>query len=149
MFKKSNRKFNAKKVDTTSSDENEAEVFGKQIQKHETSIKKETITAYAKPLETKLNILEFADVEDDIQAEFKIKKSKESRRIVKELKKSQKEKKQIDKTAPVENIECVINSDESETEFEQKNSDSVINFNFKKIQESPSTLVKEDTLKVD
>ena len=98
MFKKSNRNFRTKKVSSEEESDNgiaeptDLANFDKSNQKLIESIKNK------KTLESKLTstILSFeADLlnEDENElTEFKVKKSKESRRITKELKKSKKEK---------------------------------------------------------
>lgn len=86
MFKKSNRKFRSNRTEIHSEEEEEKNI----------SVQLETSATFSKPVsqidksESKATKLSFEEEEDGI--EFKVKKSKESRRIVKELKKTKKEK---------------------------------------------------------
>lgn len=86
MFKKSKRNFRSNRTEIHSEEEEE-----------NVSVQTDTFVSVSKPVsqvhklksETTATKLSFEDEEDGI--EFKVKKSKESRRIVKELKKSKKE----------------------------------------------------------
>ena len=84
MFKKSNRNFRSKKVDFDDSDENDSQ--NSRSNESDLAQSKKTTAETA-------TILSFEnETIDDECEEFKVKKSKESRRIAKELKKSKKEK---------------------------------------------------------
>ena len=100
MFKKSNRNFRTKKAESESDEEQKNVVEQITIQKQQTINKTETkIDSQAEIKQTastqNLKILSFND--DDLEneeetSEFKVKKSKESRRLVKEVKRSKKDK---------------------------------------------------------
>lgn len=101
MFKKSNRNFRTKKAEIDS-DEERNESKQKQevkpvIQKEDSNSQPEIL--YSKVTAIKTTILSFneeeAACEEDDDVGFKVKKSKESRRIAKELKKSKKEKEKL------------------------------------------------------
>jgi hypothetical protein len=84
MFKKSNRNFRSKKVDFDDSDENDSQ---------NSRSNESDLTQSKKTTAETATILSFEnETIDDEYEEFKVKKSKESRRIAKELKKSKKEK---------------------------------------------------------
>ena len=100
MFKKSNRNFRTKKAESESDEEQKNVVEQVTIQKQQPINKTEAkIDSQAEIKQTastqNLKILSFND--DDLEneeetSEFKVKKSKESRRLVKEVKKSKKDK---------------------------------------------------------
>lgn len=95
MFKKSNRNFRTKKAETDESDNDSQK--SEPIQQAAEEIKSEPIQLVQfkkKTIETATTILSFGhEINDEENCEeFKVKKSRESRRIAKELKKSKKEK---------------------------------------------------------
>ena len=99
MFKKSNRKFRSKQADSDPSDDEDstqADKSKKQQQQHDRDEADAAVAAAAasilaeKKRSAHLKVLSFND-ECDVDDEFRVKKSKESRRIVKELKKGRKE----------------------------------------------------------
>ena len=100
MFKKSNRNFRTKKAESESDEEQKNVVEQVTIQKQQPINKTEAkIDSQAEIKQTastqNLKILSFND--DDLEneeetSEFKVKKSKESRRLVKEVKRSKKDK---------------------------------------------------------
>ena len=81
MFKKSNRNFRTKKAEFDSNDESETVTISV-LNKNKKPLVNNTVLSF----ENELN------EDDSLLTEFKVKKSKESRRITKELKKSKKEK---------------------------------------------------------
>jgi hypothetical protein len=112
MFKKSNRNFKAKKVDSSNSDQDEDEIQGNGKETLiETHIKSRI---FEKSKEKTLKVLNFEDGDNSGETEFKVKKSKESRRIAKELKHSRKERKNID-----ENIAFKNNTEVNRSEIGQ------------------------------
>lgn len=108
MFKKSNRNFRVKKAELDSDDNTENKdtiddeaQSARYLEQTKTPILKQDSssqpeTHYSKPSTVKTAILSFndnlEDTEESSATEFKVKKSKESRRIAKELKKSKKDK---------------------------------------------------------
>ena len=90
MFKKSNRNFRTKKADLDDSDADDS-----QNSKSRDSVQEVQAVEVKKPIETSTaTVLSFENeiIDEENGEEFKVKKSKESRRITKELKKSKKEK---------------------------------------------------------
>jgi hypothetical protein len=150
MFKKSNRKFNAKKNENTSTSEddevqNDTPLTKQNIQTIESNKKSKNSLG-----ENKLSTFDFTD--DDNLAEFKIKRSKDNRKIVKELKKPNLLLKDSSKTRILEKNDD--NTDIAE-QMSIKGGDSSIE-NIKKTNTKPSEFdelkqneLKQDELEVD
>jgi GC-rich sequence DNA-binding factor len=110
MFKKSNRKFNAKRADQNSDQSDNEDQYNLNSREQndvpsqktsptKKSLNQDTKLLFAKPIDKnkqRVLCLDEEDDDDENSTEFKVKKSKESRRIARELKKSKKEREKGD-----------------------------------------------------
>ena len=101
MFKKSNRNFRSKKAEFDSEEEQEKNLSRKNESGSFEPGKKENVEAKNESALPRINtqkILSFEEEQFEEETEFKVRKSKESRRIAKEMKKSRKEKQKQQKS---------------------------------------------------
>ena len=96
MFKKSNRNFRTKKAESESDEEQKNVIEQVTVQKQQ-PVNKTVTKAETKQTASSQNLKVLCFNDDDLEneeetSEFKVKKSKESRRLVKEVKKSKKDK---------------------------------------------------------